>query len=95
MAKTYTLKEAAVRCGYKRVNTMREKHLASDEARAALGYHIVRGAIRLDAKAVEHLARELEKEREERGNWRPRNLGPWAKPRRLQNNSFEEGSSRE
>ena len=38
-SRTYTIREAAERCGFRRPNTFREKYLDSPEARAALGAH--------------------------------------------------------
>lgn len=77
-SKTYTLKEATVRCGYRRDNTMREKHLSTDEERDLLGHHFHDGRVHLDAQAIESLAKELAAERQARGNWRVLNLGEWA-----------------
>jgi hypothetical protein len=78
-APSYTLREAAAKCGYRRANTMREKHLATPTQREALGHRIRNGLALLDAQAVDALAAELEREREERGNWRIANLGRYAR----------------
>ena len=79
--KTYTLKEAAERCGYKRVNTIREMHLSSPEDRQLLGYDIRDGRVHLNAAAIDRLGNELGEQRQARGNWRVKNLGAWAEPR--------------
>ena len=80
-ASTYTIREAAERCGYKRPNTFREKFLSSPELRQKLsaGYDH-KGRLVLDRVAVNALVKQLERERESRGNWRRRNLGDWAEP---------------
>lgn len=79
---TYTLREATQRLGYRRKNTVREKHLATQEDRNRLGLKFDgRGWIILDAAAVDDLASELNTERAERpDNWRVKNLGEWATP---------------
>lgn len=79
---TYTIREAAARCGYTRPNTFREKFLRTQEERDNLGARYDhKGRLILDRNAVEALASRLDKEREERGNWRLLNLGEWARPR--------------
>lgn len=79
---TYTLNEAAARCGYRRVNTLREKHLATAADREILGHaYDDAGRVALDRVAVDALANRLAAERLARGNWRVRNLGKWARRR--------------
>lgn len=78
----YTLREATERLGYRRPNTVREKHLRTQEDRERLGAtYDVRGWLILDAAAVDRLARKLRRERAERGDWRRRNLGEHALPK--------------
>lgn len=79
----YTLIQAAAHCGYRRANTMRELHLATDAQRTALGHRYDEaGRVILSAAAVNKLARRLSDERRARGNWRLRNLGSYAEPGR-------------
>src|SRR5690606_11767627 len=81
-SRTYTIREAAERLGFRRPNTFREKYLNSPEARAALGAaYDHQGRLVLDRKAVDQLANEVEEERKRRGNWRARNLGAYARSR--------------
>lgn len=78
---TYTIREAAQRCGFKRPNTFREKFLDSPEAREAFGAdYDQRGRLVVDRQAVDELAERLKKEREQRKNWRVKNLGDYARP---------------
>lgn len=77
--RTYTIHEAAERCGFSRPNTFREKFLDSPEARAAFGAEYdSKGRLVVDRNAVEELVTELEEERKRRGNWRVKNLGEHA-----------------
>lgn len=86
--RTYTLNQAAERCGYARVNTVREKHLTTDTGRQALGHaYDERGRVVLDADAVDRLAERLQAERKRRGNWRIENLGHWARKGRAEDAS--------
>lgn len=86
--RTYTLAQAADRCGYARTNTMREKHLATEPGRQALGHaYDGKGRVVLDADAVDRLAQRLQAERKRRGNWRVENLGTWAKKGRAEDAS--------
>ena len=80
--RTYSLREATIKCGYRRVNTMRELHLRTEEQRVALGHHYRDGAVHLTAARVDDLAKDLTMARAARGNWRVRNLGKFAGPRR-------------
>jgi len=82
MAKqTYTIREAAARCGYRRANTFRAKFLDSPEAREKFkAVYDYRGQLVVDRKVVEELVKRLDEERQKRGNWRVRNLGPYARP---------------
>lgn len=74
------LTEAAVRCGYARVNTMREKHLATGAQKVAMGHEYDGlGRVLVDEAAVLELAARLHAERQERGEWRSKNLGRYAK----------------
>jgi hypothetical protein len=78
-----SVREAAELCGYVRPNTFREKFLSTPEAREKFGVHYdARGRLMVDRRAVQSLRKRLESERAERGNWRPANLGDWARPRR-------------
>ena len=83
--RTYTLIEAATRCGYRRPNTFREKHLKTqnDRTRYVRGYD-GRGRLQLDADAVDALADRLEITRLKNGNWRLKNLGAHANAGRRQ-----------
>lgn len=81
-SRTYTLREAAARCGYRRPNTMREKFLATKTQRQRLGHRVVNGVAFLDADAVDALALQVEAERAARGDWRVKNLGRYARKRR-------------
>lgn len=77
--RTYTIREAAERCGFRRPNTFREKFLDSPEARAAFGVEYDhKGRLVVDRMAVEELVTKLEEERKRRGNWRIKNLGAHA-----------------
>ena len=79
--RTYTLKEAARICGYKRPNTFREKFLTTESCGELVAGIDAAGRLQLHAERVEELAKQLEYERAARGNWRPRNLGNYAKKR--------------
>lgn len=81
--RTYTLKEAARLCSYRRVNTFRERFLATDDdyARLVVGFDS-HGRLMLHADHVDEIARALREERANRGNWRRRNLGNYALPGR-------------
>lgn len=93
--KTYTLMQSATLCGYRRANTMRELHLATDEQRTALGHtYDSSGRVILCAAAVDDLVRRLREERLQRGNWRARNLGSHARPGRQRHCATSGGATR-
>lgn len=92
---TYTIREAAAQCGFSRANTFREKFLRTPEEREAFGAHYdERGRLVLDRSAVEAAGRRVRAEREKRGNWRARNLGDYARPRRRSDESSSSDGSR-
>lgn len=77
--RTYTLAEAAIRCGYQHPTTLRRKHLTTEKDRSRLGFAFDdRGRRILDAEAIDALAATLTNERKRRRDWRTKNLGKWA-----------------
>ena len=81
-SRTYTITEAANVCGFDRRNTFRERFLSTPKGRNSLVVGVsARGALQLHAGRVDELARMLDEERRQRGNWRPRNLGAHARRR--------------
>ena len=75
-----TLAEAARRCGWSRPNTFREHFLGTNESRDRLVVGVdAKGRLLLDEGTVRELVQVLEHERKARGNWRPRNLGRYAR----------------
>jgi hypothetical protein len=78
-----TIAEAPKRCGWRRLNTFRERALSSDAVRGRFGLaYDSAGRAVVDAAKVAALVHELHAERTRRGNWRARNLGDHARPRR-------------
>jgi hypothetical protein len=87
--RTYSLQEAAALCGWRRKNTFRVRFLVgSGRADLVIGLGPY-GELRLDADRVDELVRQLENEREAKGNWRAANLGHWARPRGFTENGDE------